>query len=107
MTAMLCTKSLSAFSCLGDKCADTCCQGWSMQVDDVTLARYRKDAPELLGAVEASQEAPWIMRKDPATNFCVKLEGGLCGIHKQYGDAFLSDACHFYPRVTRALGESV
>jgi len=102
------TKILSQFSCLGDKCIDTCCQGWSMQVDEPTLRRYREEAPELLNATESGGlEATTIMRKNSGTGFCVKLEGGLCGIHKKYGDRFLSDACHFYPRVTRTLGKTV
>jgi len=102
------TKILSQFSCLGDKCIDTCCQGWSMQVDEPTLRRYREEAPELLNATESGGvEATTIMRKNPGTGFCVKLEGGLCGVHKKYGDRFLSDACHFYPRVTRTLGKTV
>lgn len=96
--------ALKNFVCLGDKCEDTCCKTWSMQVDADTLARYKKDAPELMGAVEPSDDAPWIMKKDPQSGYCVKLEGGLCGIHKKYGDAFLGDACHFYPRSTRSLG---
>lgn len=69
------------------------------------MERYRTQAPELLVAVEQGQDAPWIMRKSAVTGMCVKLEDGICGIHKQYGDKFLGDACHFYPRVTRALGE--
>jgi lysine-N-methylase len=109
MTEIYQAPVLAAFSCLGDKCADTCCKGWSMQMDETTLARYRSDAPELLAAVEpgngSDSDAPWIMRKDPQSGFCVKLEGGLCGIHKTHGTEFLGDACHFYPRVTRALGE--
>lgn len=101
------SKLLSTFACLGDKCEDTCCRGWSMQLDEATLERYKQEAPELLGAVEPSSESPWIMRKDPASGKCIKFEGGLCGIHKQYGDRFLGDACHFYPRVTRALGDTI
>ncbi|MFW0777620.1 MAG: flagellin lysine-N-methylase [Rickettsiales bacterium] len=97
---------LEKFSCLGDKCEDTCCKGWSMQLDDATLARYKKEAPELLDAVEPAEESPWIMRKDPKTTYCVKYEDGLCGIHKERGDSFLGDACHFYPRSTRSLGDS-
>lgn len=107
MTTIARNPMLSQFQCLGDKCVDTCCQNWSMQVDEQTHQLYETQAPELLSAVEAAVEAPWIMRKNPATNFCVKLEGGLCGIHKQYGDTFLGDACHFYPRVTRALGTHI
>src|SRR5579884_4117909 len=107
MTTILRTQSVSRFTCLGDRCEDTCCQNWSMQVDDATLALYRKEAPELLDVVEPSPDAPAIMRKNPNTGFCVRLEGGLCGIHKQYGAKFLGDACYFYPRVTRRLGEQV
>jgi lysine-N-methylase len=101
-------KLVSQFTCLGDKCVDTCCQNWSMQVDEPTLARYRTEAPELLNAVEpGGTEASVIMRKNAGTGLCVKLESGLCGIHKKYGDRMLSDACHFYPRVTRSLGKTV
>lgn len=107
MNDILRTHLLSRFTCLGDKCEDTCCQGWSMQMDESTLTRYREEAPELLDAVEPSQDAPWIMRKDPTTGFCVRLEGGMCNIHKSHGERFLGDACHFYPRATRKLGDKV
>ncbi len=106
MTTVIQNAVLSRFQCLGDKCEDTCCQNWSMQVDALTRDRYAQQAPELLAAIEPAAETPWIMRKDAATGFCVKLEGGLCGIHRDYGSAFLGDACHFYPRVTRSLGSS-
>ena len=104
MTSILRHPVLSQFQCLGDKCEDTCCQNWSMQVDPPTHDLYQAEAPELLNAIEPAIETPWIMRKNPTTGFCVKLEGGLCGIHRDYGDRFLGDACHFYPRVTRTLG---
>ncbi|MDE3015902.1 MAG: flagellin lysine-N-methylase [Pseudomonadota bacterium] len=106
MTDLLRARVLSRFTCLGDKCEDTCCRGWSMQVDAATLSHYKRDAPELLEAVEPAKETPWIMRKD-AGGVCVKLEGGLCGIHKKYGETFLGDACYFYPRATRRLGDSI
>src|SRR5690606_34553615 len=70
-----------------------------------TRDRYEKHAPELLGAV-TSGEAELIMRRDPETDYCVKFENGLCGIHKKYGTDFLGDACHFFPRVTRRLGDT-
>lgn len=97
---------LETFECLGADCPDTCCKGWGMQLDERTRARYQKEAPELLDAVGAG-EAEYIMKRDPETDYCIKLEGGLCGIHQKYGTFFLGDACHFYPRVTRALGQSI
>jgi lysine-N-methylase len=102
------SKLLSQFSCLGERCGDTCCRVWSMQVDMPTMLRYEKDAPELLLDVGHDAGADtYVMRKDPKTGYCVKFDNGLCGIHKKYGDAFLGDACYFYPRVTRMLGDTV
>ncbi len=105
MSALLQHPLLGEFQCLGDRCADTCCKSWSMQLDAATYETYQREAPELLDAVEAAEESPWIMRKDKQTGYCVKFDNGLCGIHKNYGDKFLGDACHFYPRATRTLGD--
>lgn len=75
-----------------------------MQLDAATLTRYQQQTPELMDAVD-SGEADYIMRRDPNTDYCVKFSDGLCAIHKQYGTDFLGDACHFYPRVTRRVGD--
>ncbi len=105
MSILLQANMLGKFTCLGDKCADTCCRAWSMQLDEITYEKYKKEAPELLDAVEEAVESPYIMRKDKATGYCVKYDNGWCGIHKEKGDKFLGDACYFYPRVTRSLGD--
>jgi hypothetical protein len=97
---------LESFACLGAECPDTCCQGWQMQVDAPRLERYQKQHPELLEAVEGIGTPSPVMRKN-SDGFCVKLEGGLCGVQKQYGADALGDACYFYPRITRKLGEHV
>lgn len=94
------------FSCLGDKCPDTCCKGWGMQLSAETIEKYKAEAPDLLDAV-SSGEAEFIMRRDPASDYCVKFDAGWCGIHRDYGPEFLGDACNFYPRVTRALDDHV
>ncbi|MBN8530422.1 MAG: flagellin lysine-N-methylase [Alphaproteobacteria bacterium] len=96
--------AVSAFRCLGAECADTCCQGWAMQIEPATEERYRKEAPDLLESVTgpAGQRH---MKRNPDTDFCVRYEGGLCGIQKQHGEAFLGDACFFYPRILRRAGE--
>lgn len=101
---MLQAKFLESFECLGDACEDTCCKGWGMQVDSQTVERYREQAPELLDAVTTG-EAEHIMRRDPETDYCVKFDQGWCGIHRDRGTDFLGDACHFFPRVTRQLGD--
>lgn len=70
------------------------------------VERYRNQAPELLNAVTAGHDGGHIMRRDEKTDYCVKFDNGLCSIHREYGSDFLGDACHFYPRVTRRLGDT-
>jgi hypothetical protein len=77
-----------------------------MQLTGETIDKYKSEAPHLLEFVTTG-EAEHVMKRDPATDRCVKFEAGWCGIHREYGEAFLGDACHFYPRITRALGETV
>lgn len=104
--SMIQSQSVAKFECLGDQCPDTCCQGWGMQLTRETVALYETRAPELLEAV-VSGEAEFVMRRDPTSDFCVKFEAGWCGIHRDYGSDFLGDACHFFPRITRAMGDTV
>jgi len=75
-----------------------------MQVESGTRQRWQAQAPELLTAIEG-EGADCHMRRDAQSGYCVKFDKGLCGIHKQYGADYLSDACYLYPRVTRTLGE--
>lgn len=100
---MLQSSWLKDFECLGDKCEDTCCKGWGMQVDDATMARYKAQAPELLESV-TSGEAEHIMKRNPETDYCIQFDKGWCKIHASKGDEFLGDACYLFPRITRQLG---
>ena len=70
------------------------------------IEKYKKDAPELLAAVEEDYDQTFIMKKDKQTGYCVKLDGGKCGVHIKYGEEFLGDACYSYPRITRAVGDT-
>lgn len=99
------TKAVSYFACLTDKCEDTCCKHWSMQINAAALDNYKQNAPELLDAVESDGSDGFIMRKDVSSGYCVKFEDGKCGIQNKYGEDYLGDACYFYPRITRLLGD--
>jgi len=105
MSAFLQTQATADFQCLGDACEDTCCKGWGMQLSAKTVEKYKAEAPELLDAVSTG-EAEFIMKRDPVTDYCVKFDAGWCGVHAKYGAAFLGDACHFFPRATRAVGDT-
>ena len=106
MIAIQTSSFLKEFQCLADRCEDTCCKGWGMQLDRTTKQKYEREAPELLAAVDTG-EAEWIMKRDPQTDYCVKFDQGICSVHRDYGTSFLGDACHFYPRITRQLGSEL
>lgn len=76
-----------------------------MQLTRETVDLYKSKAPELMNSV-ASGESEFIMKRDEKTDYCVQFVDGWCGIHKKYGTDLLGDACHFYPRATRALADT-
>jgi lysine-N-methylase len=96
---------LKRFRCVGAECVDTCCKGWDMQLGDKAYNLYKTEAPELLEAV-SGEAGKYIMKRDPVSDYCVKFHNGWCGIQEKHGESFLGEACHFYPRMTRAVGSS-
>lgn len=76
-----------------------------MQVDSATVEKYRQTTADLFAAIEADVTADFIMKKDLQTGYCVKFADGKCGVQIAYGETMLGDACYFYPRITRMLGD--
>ena len=100
------TRAVAEFQCLGEACPDTCCVGWGMQLTQENVDRIRRDAPALLDDIVGG-EAEFVMKRNLATDACVKLEAGRCAMQRDYGEQMLGDACYFFPRVTRALGSTI
>jgi lysine-N-methylase len=107
------------FQCVGERCEDTCCSGWTVTVDRATWERYQRlpASPlkeELLASLkrpEAGAPAPagafsWFVPAQ-GTRDCPMLGGGLCRLQQRHGEEALSDTCASYPRTTRALGSSL
>lgn len=107
MSERIQTAAVARFTCLGDACEDTCCRGWDMQLTQETLDLYAREAPELLHDVERVDSGGAIMKRDALTDACVKFEQGWCSLQIRYGEALLGDACHFFPRISRSIGETV
>jgi len=107
MTSSLqCFNYMKQFRCIGAECEDTCCKGWNMQVDAAHYNLYQSQAPQLLEAIVESPVG-YVMKRDITTGFCVKYNEGLCKIHSTKGEEFLGDACHFFPRSIRAMGDGL
>ncbi len=95
------SKIVTSFKCIGAECSNNCCQNWQMQLDVTRANNYLKDP--LLSDSITKKDNQYVMKHD-ANNYCVKLESGRCGVHAKYGENFLGDACYFYPRIVRKLG---
>lgn len=94
---------VAQFSCIADKCPDTCCAGWMVRIEEPIQTLYSEKAPELLKYV-LLDETGAKMKLNGGT--CSQLTNGLCHIHKTYGEDYLSDTCSFYPRKVTQVGQT-
>ena len=109
-----------SFRCIGADCEDTCCQGWSVPIDQVTYEKYQ-DFPagplrtlidaSILRAPESALSSdgfgPGLFAKIQmtASNQCPLLSADhLCRIQQEGGEALLPHSCGTYPRIVSSIG---
>lgn len=98
----------SSFRCTADKCTDNCCIGWEIDIDPVSLSRYRKVEGEFgetlrRGILSSSEGACFALTKDER---CVFLnEQNLCDIYLHLGENALCDICTRHPRFFEWYGD--
>ena len=90
------------FQCKADRCENTCCQLWTIDIDEPTAERYHA----MTGSLgESLQQA--ITVDDEGSHFvfsktqpmCPLLnENGLCKVVLELGEEGLCDTCHMHPR---------
>lgn len=103
-----------SFRCIGSACEDTCCQGWSVPIDQAAFQRYQS-LPS--GPLRTLIDSSILTMPDPAkpetfakirmndSNQCPLLSPDrLCSVQAQLGEEFLSHACATYPRVHQSIG---
>jgi len=106
-----------AFRCIGPACEDTCCQGWTVPIDQTTWEKYQQlpdsDLNSLINASILRAPEPVNSEKSPAfatirmnaENQCPMLTPDrLCSIQVELGEQMLSHACHTYPRIVHSIG---
>lgn len=90
------------FQCKADRCENTCCQLWTIDIDETTAERYHAMTGPL---GESLQQA--ITVDDEGSHFvfskeqpmCPLLnENGLCKVVLELGEEGLCDTCHMHPR---------
>lgn len=95
------------FRCLASQCPDSCCQEWSVQVDEDALALYRS-LPGPLGERIRSV----LTQEDGDTVFAVEngrcpmwRDDGLCRIQAELGEQALCRVCREFPRIRHDFGD--
>ena len=91
-----------AFQCKADQCENTCCQLWTIDIDEPTAKRYHAMTgslgESLRQAITVDDEGShFIFSK--AQPMCPLLnENGLCKVVLELGEEGLCDTCHMHPR---------
>lgn len=111
---MLIPDYMEEFRCIGSDCPDSCCQGWTVAIDQPTYRKYRKVTDPALrerlhrhvvrnrnGARSADQFARIRLDKRGACPFLT--EARLCEIQSRLGAAALSHTCRTYPRTVNRV----
>lgn len=106
------------FSCLAEKCPQTCCRGWNIPVDPAHAAFYQS-LPDI-ELREKTQHATRVVRRKQGKNTetlrflnllaqpdqtCMLLtETGNCSLQESLGAYALCDTCFFFPREFWRIG---
>lgn len=95
------------FRCIANRCPDSCCKEWDVQVDPQTAARYRQLPGEFGQRVrralkDAEGETVIAMVNDRCPLW---QADGLCAIQRELGAEGLCQVCRDYPRLTHDYGD--
>jgi lysine-N-methylase len=99
------------FHCIGPACEDSCCVGWTVNIDRATYEKYRT-IPEspLRSLVDANvlRKSPDAAAQDDAAYASIRMtqsrecpfltEERLCRIQAERGESYLSHTCANFPR---------
>lgn len=98
------------FSCIADRCPDSCCKEWEVLVDDVSAAAYRTMEGEL-----GEDLRRYLYQDEEGDTYLRITDGrcpmwrtdGLCRIQAQLGHDALCQTCRDFPRLTHDYGDFV
>ncbi len=107
------------FRCIGPACEDSCCEGWTVYVDQRAFEKYKSlptgplrtilDENILRTPAEAqangdSAAATFAQIRMNTLHHCPLLTAdGLCRIQAEHGEEFLPHVCANYPRITYCI----
>ena len=88
------------FKCIAEKCKNSCCIGWEIDIDKKALTKYKKlKSPYGASILDTVSMDDTPHFKLLPGDRCPHLdENGLCKIIINEGEAYLSDICREHPR---------
>ena len=100
-------KYFDSFKCVADRCPDTCCAGWDVEIDDESAEEYKKESGELKEYFDnhlTTDEDGYIFSL--VDGRCPMLnEKNLCRIQLKKGENALCDTCRLFPRYFDDYGD--
>ena len=105
MFKLIKTELYDGFQCAMAACPDNCCdENWNIEIDEDTYGKYLSGNIDHLED-KISAEKPHMIIKDSITGKCPFITAeGLCTLHAQYGEEYLSNTCRSYPRFVTDYG---
>lgn len=98
------------FHCIADKCNHSCCIGWEIDIDDTTLAQYKKIKTDfgkkLNNNIIFNDDCAYFKLTDKER--CPFLnENNLCEIILNLGENSLCQICNDHPRFKNFFGDRI
>ena len=85
------------FKCIADRCEDSCCVGWEIDIDDGAKAKYALAMSDIGEEIrKKTQHGCFPLTENGACAFLD--EKGLCRIISELGEGYLCDICREHPR---------
>lgn len=88
------------FKCIADKCKNSCCIGWEIDIDDNTYKKYMSlNSPlgeKLRNNITNTEPHSFKLRENEKCPFL--NENGLCELILELGEDSLCDICSLHPR---------
>ena len=90
------------FKCIADKCTDSCCIGWEINVDESALKKYNGlQSPlgdEIRSKITEAEDGSCCFKLSEKERCPFLNENNLCDIIIKCGENFLCDICREHPR---------
>lgn len=92
------------FYCRGGECDFTCCQEWKIAVDVATYKKWQQNPNMPCNCTRKIDEGR-VIKLNNEHKCPFLLEDGLCELVKKYGEEYISETCHIFPRQINDFGE--